>query len=132
MAAPSPRRNRHCAIWLSQRELTHMPQVILAGSHGAAGMAAAVEALRGGAPALDVVETSIRPVELDPTVRSVGVGGWPNLLGEVELDACIMDGNGLRSGAVGALVGYLHPISVARQVMERLPHVFRSGQGAAR
>lgn len=109
-----------------------MPQVILAGSEGAAGMAAAVDALRRGARALDVVESSIRPVELDPNVRSVGVGGWPNLLGQVELDACIMDGKGLRSGAVGALQGYLHPISVARQVMERLPHVFLAGQGAAR
>jgi L-asparaginase / beta-aspartyl-peptidase len=114
------------------REQEQMPQVILAGSQGAAGMAAAVDAQWRGAPALDVVECSIRPVELDPTVRSVGVGGWPNLLGQVELDACIMDGKGLRSGAVGALQGYLHPISVARQVMERLPHVFLAGQGAAR
>ena len=82
-----------------------MPQVILAGSEGAAGMAAAVDALGRGAPALDVVETSIRPVELDPTVRSVGVGGWPNLLGQVELDACIMDGKGLRTGAVARCRG---------------------------
>ncbi len=95
-------------------------------------MAAAVDALTRGAPALDVIESSIRPVERDPTVRSVGVSGWPNLLGEVELDACIMDGRGLSSGAVGALQGYLHPISVARQVMERLPHVLLAGEGAAR
>ena len=106
--------------------------IILANSAGGVGMAAAVAALLEGLPALDVVEAGIRAVESDPTVRSVGVGGWPNLLGQVELDACLMDGRTLRTGAVGALRGYLHPISVARQVMARLPHVFLAGEGAAR
>lgn len=106
--------------------------MILANSAAGVGMAAAKAALEAGRPALDVVEAGIRPVELDPTVRSVGVGGWPNLLGQVELDASIMDGRTLRTGAVGALRGYLHPISVARQVLERLPHVFLVGEGAAR
>ena len=109
-----------------------MPGIILANSAAGVGMRAAVEALQSGRHALDVVETGIRPVESDPTVRSVGVGGWPNLLGQVELDGSIMDGRTLRTGAVGALQGYLHPISVARQVMERLPHVFLVGEGAAR
>ncbi len=95
-------------------------------------MAAAVQAMQQARPALDVIEIGIRLVELDPHVRSVGVGGRPNLLGQVELDASIMDGRTLRTGAVGALRGFLHPISVARQVMERLPHVFLVGEGAAR
>jgi L-asparaginase len=43
-----------------------------------------------------------------------------------------MDGETLRLGAVGALKGYLHPISVARSVMEHLPHVFLAGEGAMR
>jgi len=106
--------------------------IILANSVGGAGMAAAVAALRAGLPALDVVEAGIRPVESDPSIDSVGVGGWPNLLGAVELDASIMDGRTLRTGAVGALCGYVHPIAVARQVMARLPHVFLVGEGAAR
>lgn len=107
-------------------------RIILANSEGGVGMAAAIEAMQRGRPALDVVELGIRPVEIDPRVHSVGVGGWPNLLGQVELDASIMDGRTLRTGAVGALRGFLHPISVARQVMERLPHVFLVGEGAAR
>ncbi len=106
--------------------------VILANSVGGVGMPAAVAALAAGQPVLDVIEAGIRPVELDPTVHSVGRGGWPNVLGEVELDACIMDGRTLETGAVGALAGYLHPISVARQVMETLPHVFLVGEGATR
>ncbi len=107
-------------------------RIVLANSEGGVGMRAAVDALLDGRPALDVVESGIRPVEIDPKVRSVGVGGWPNLLGEIELDASIMDGRTLQTGAVGALRGFLHPISVARQVMERLPHVLLVGEGAAR
>lgn len=64
-------------------------------------------------------------------MRTVGRGGWANILGEVELDAAMMDGTSLRSGAVGALKGFLHPVSVARAVMERLPHVLLVGSGAA-
>jgi L-asparaginase / beta-aspartyl-peptidase len=106
--------------------------VVLANTEGGVGMAAAAAALLAGRSALDATEAGILPVESDPTVRSVGTGGWPNLLGQIELDAAIIDGRTLRSGAVGALQGYVHPISVARQVMERLPHVFLVGEGAAR
>lgn len=107
-------------------------RIVLANSEGGAGMPVAQEALESNRPALDVVELGIKPVELDPRVRSVGVGGWPNLLGQMELDASIMDGDTLRVGAVGALRGFLHPISVARRVMTELPHVFLVGEGAAR
>lgn len=108
------------------------PMTVLANEEGSAGIAAAAEALRAGRSALDAVEQGIRLVEADPSVRTVGYGGAPNLLGQVECDASIMDGATLRSGAVGALRGYLHAISVARAVMENLPHVLLVGEGAAR
>lgn len=106
--------------------------VLLANGVAAPGLSDAVAVLASGGHALDAVEAGIRPVEADPTVRSVGVGGWTNLLGEIELDAAIMDGRSLAVGAVGALRDCAHPISVARQVMERLPHVLLVGGGAAR
>src|SRR2546426_481929 len=86
--------------------------------------------VRGGS-ALDAVEACAKILEADTTDTSVGRGGKPNVLGEVELDASIMDGTTHRTGAAAALVGYLHPISVARAVMERTPHVFIVGDGAA-
>jgi L-asparaginase len=81
---------------------------------------------------LDAVEAGICLVEIAPDVHSVGLDAWPNLLGEPELDASIMDGRTLGAGAVGALRDHPHPISVARQVMEELPHVMLVGNGAAR
>lgn len=106
--------------------------MLLVGSENAlAALPPAMQILKAGGSALDAVEAAIRLVEADPTEHSVGVGGWPNLLGEVELDASLMDGRTRAAGCVGALRGYPHPISVARAVMERLPHVFLVGQGAA-
>ena len=106
--------------------------IVVASTNGRVGIQAAMEALRGGGSALDAVEAGIRPVERNPEDHSVGYGGLPNLLGEVELDASIMDGTTRATGAVGALRGYVHAITVARRVMERLPHVFLAGDGAAR
>jgi beta-aspartyl-peptidase (threonine type) len=77
-------------------------KTILVSSEGKYGIEAGVEALRRGASRLDVIEAAIRPVEVAPECRSVGLGGWPNLTGEAELDASIMDGKTLHSGAVGA------------------------------
>ncbi len=106
--------------------------IIIASSNGDVGMAAGWEILQAGGSALDAVEAATRLVEDNPEDHSVGYGGYPNLLGEVELDASIMDGTALRAGAVGALKGFRYPISVARRVMEDLPHVFLVGEGAAR
>jgi len=108
------------------------PPFIVASSNAGVGIDAAMSTLREGHPAVDAVEIAILAVEANAEDHSVGFGGYPNLLGEVELDAGLMQGEDLSSGAVAALKGYRHPISVARKVMERLPHVLLAGEGAAR
>ncbi|MBN1995259.1 MAG: N(4)-(beta-N-acetylglucosaminyl)-L-asparaginase [Anaerolineae bacterium] len=106
--------------------------IIVASQNGRVGMKAAMAKLKAGGSALDAIEAGIRLVEANPDDHTVGYSGYPNLLGEVELDASIMDGRTLAAGAVGSVRGYKHPISIARQVMERLPHVFLVGAGAER
>ncbi|MCC6457570.1 MAG: N(4)-(beta-N-acetylglucosaminyl)-L-asparaginase [Caldilineaceae bacterium] len=110
---------------------TKMP-IVVASENGRAGATAAMELLRQGGAALDAVELACRITEDDPADHSVGYGGLPNVLGEVELDASIMDGRTLRSGAVAGLHGYGNPITLARKVMEELPHVLLVGSGAQR
>lgn len=79
--------------------------------------------------AVDAVEMGVRVVEADPTDSSVGYGGLPDRSGVVTLDACIMDETG-NAGSVTYLQNILHPISVARKVMDETPHVMLSGAGA--
>jgi beta-aspartyl-peptidase (threonine type) len=82
---------------------------------------------------MDAVEIAVRAVEANEADHYVGVGGLPNLLGEVELDASIMDGATRRAGAVAAITGFPHPISIARAVCDRLPqHLLLVGAGAER
>ena len=106
--------------------------VIVASGNGASALPSGMHILVRGGTALDAVEACAKIIEADPSDTSVGRGGKPNVLGEVELDASIVDGTTHRTGAVAALKGYLYPISVARAVMERTPHVFIVGDGAAR
>jgi beta-aspartyl-peptidase (threonine type) len=106
---------------------------MLASERGEIGLPAAMEALRGGASALDAVEIAVRLVEANEADHYVGVGGLPNLLGEVELDAGVMVGETRRVGAVAAVRGFPHPVSIARAVLEQLPqHVLLAGAGAER
>ncbi len=85
--------------------------------------------LNKGGALLDAVETSIRVVEEDPNTTTVGRGGFPDRDGHVTLDACIMDSLG-NAGSVVFLEHIGHPISVARLVMEKTPHVILAGDGA--
>jgi isoaspartyl peptidase/L-asparaginase-like protein (Ntn-hydrolase superfamily) len=106
---------------------------MIASQGGEVGLGAGMDLLRAGGSALDAVEAAIRIVESNEADHHVGVGGLPNLLGEVELDASIMDGATRRAGAVAAVTGFPHPITIARAVCDRLPqHLLLVGVGAER
>lgn len=105
------------------------PVVISTWPHGLPANEAAWKILAGGGRALDAVEQGGRVVELDPLVNNVGYGGLPDCAGEVTLDACIMDELG-NCGAVAFLRHIKNPVSVARLIMEKTPHVMLVGEGA--
>jgi N4-(beta-N-acetylglucosaminyl)-L-asparaginase len=90
---------------------------------------AAIQTLQKGGSVIDAVEHAVMIPEADPKVTSVGYGGYPDRDGRVTLDACIMDGNG-NCGSVAGIEHIMHPISVARLVMEKTQHVMLVGNGA--
>ncbi len=90
---------------------------------------AAWKVLAAGGSALDAVEAGARWAESDLCNSTVGHCGNPDRDGVLTLDASIMAGDG-RCGSVAALADILHPVSVARQVMEKTPHVMLVGEGA--
>src|SRR4051812_35776244 len=99
-----------------------------------AGCRAALEAgwqvLNRGGAALDAVEAAVRVLE-DAPIFDAGVGSVLNRDGDVELDAAIMDGPTLRSGAVAAVRRVRNPITLARRVLESQV-ILLVGQGAER
>jgi N4-(beta-N-acetylglucosaminyl)-L-asparaginase len=105
------------------------PVVISTWDFGKKANVAAWEVLDKGGRALDAVEAGVKIPEADPTNQSVGLGGRPDRDGRVTLDACIMDENA-KCGSVACLEHIVHPISVARLVMEKTPHVMIVGDGA--
>ncbi|MDD4756741.1 MAG: N(4)-(beta-N-acetylglucosaminyl)-L-asparaginase [Prolixibacteraceae bacterium] len=107
----------------------NLPVVISTWRHGVAANETAWKILSDNGYALDAVEAGVRVSEADPGVNSVGYGGIPDASGKVTLDASIMDEKG-RAGSVSYLQHIKHPISVARLVMEKTPHVMLSGRGA--
>ena len=88
-----------------------------------------MEILRSGGNSIDAVTVAIKLMEQNP-IFNAGVGAWPNLKGEVELDAIIMEGKNLRAGAVAAARNLKSPVSVARKVMEETDHILLAGLGA--
>jgi isoaspartyl peptidase/L-asparaginase-like protein (Ntn-hydrolase superfamily) len=105
------------------------PKIISTWNHGIPANNEAWRILQAGGSALDAVEGGVMVVEADPDSQSVGYGGLPDRDGNVTLDACIMDHLG-NAGAVCFLQHIMHPIKVARLVMEKTPHVMLAGEGA--
>ena len=103
-----------------------LPVIISTWNHGIEANTAAMKILKNGGSVVDAVESGVMVPEADPENRSVGLGGLPDRDGHVTLDASIMgpDGN---AGSVCFLENIVHPISVARMVMENTPHVMLAG-----
>jgi N4-(beta-N-acetylglucosaminyl)-L-asparaginase len=105
------------------------PVVISTWNFGVGANVEAWKILSADGRALDAVEAGARVPEGDPKESSVGLGGLPDRDGRVTLDSCIMD-EFANCGAVACLEHIVHPVSVARKVMEKTPHVFLVGDGA--
>jgi len=105
------------------------PIVLSTWNFGLQANEAAWKILKNNGRALDAVEAGVKIPEGDPKERSVGYGGRPDRDGRVTLDACIMD-EYANIGSVACLEHIKHPISVARAVMEKTPHVMLVGEGA--
>ncbi len=94
-------------------------------------LAGGFERLSRGGPALEAVETAIRFLE-GSGLFNAGIGSRRQLDGVRRMDASLMEGRGLRAGAVAAIEGVRHPISVARLVMDKTAHVLLVGPQATR
>ncbi|MEO6315405.1 MAG: N(4)-(beta-N-acetylglucosaminyl)-L-asparaginase [Chitinophagaceae bacterium] len=108
--------------------VTGKPIVISTWDAGLAANKGAWQILGKGGRALDAVEAGVMVTESEQSC-CVGLGANPDRDGFVTLDACIMDEN-FNCGSVAFLERIKHPVSVARRVMEKTPHVMLVGSGA--
>lgn len=113
----------------SRRIMAFQPTIVSTWKHGMEANEAAWEVMGNKGTAFDAVEAGVKVCEADINNRSVGIGGLPDSSGKVTLDACIMNENS-ECGSVACLEGIEHPVSVARAVMEKTPHVMLVGKGA--
>lgn len=115
--------------FIVENKKVNKPIVISTWNFGIQANGAAWEILKNNGRALDAVEAGVKIPEGDPSQRSVGYGGRPDRDGKVTLDSCIMD-EFANIGSVAGLENIKHPVSVARAVMEKTPHVMLVGDGA--
>lgn len=106
-----------------------MPTLVSTWSFGLRGHHAAWDQLDAGGTSLDAVEASCCAIEADEEIDSVGYGGLPDAQGRVTLDGCIMSSPS-RCGSVCCLSTHLHPVRIARAIMERTSHVMLAGESA--
>lgn len=124
-----PKKNNEEQLTKNEKRITNKPIVLSTWKFGLQANEEAWKILSAGGKSLDAVEQGVKIIEADPNERSVGYGGRPDRDGHVTLDACIMDELS-NIGAVLCMEHIMHPISVARAVMEKTPHVMLSGEGA--
>ena len=105
------------------------PLILSTWGHGIPANDAAWDILQNNGSPMDAAEAGARVSEADPTITSVGFGGLPDEQGNVTLDSCVMDHTG-NCGSVAFLQNIMHPVSVARKVMEETKHVMLVGEGA--
>ncbi|KQW79039.1 asparaginase [Devosia sp. Root413D1] len=106
--------------------------LFIANAEGWPGIPTTIEMLRSGSDSLTAMVAGISKVEAETKVRSVGHGGWPNMLGVMECDAAVMDGTTREVGSVGAVPDTIPVARLAHEVMKQLPHVMLTGAGARR
>ncbi|MBZ5858882.1 N(4)-(beta-N-acetylglucosaminyl)-L-asparaginase [Flavihumibacter profundi] len=123
-------RKALASVTLDKVPVINDPVVISTWDFGKAANAEAWKLLSTGGDVIDAVEAGVKVPEADPTNHSVGYGGFPDRDGKVTLDACIMEGTALNCGSVAFLENIVHPISVAKLVMQKTPHVMLVGEGA--
>jgi len=107
-------------------------KMLLANAEAWPGFETSVDLLKQGGAGIPSMVGGIAKVEREAKVRSVGYGGWPNMLGEMEFDAGVMDGTTRDVGAVGAVPATLPVSALAYEVLQHLPHVMLTGAGARR
>lgn len=106
--------------------------VVVASANGIRGVAVARRMIIENADPLDAIIAGVNIQELDPDDQSVGIGGFPNAEGVVQLDASVMHGPSRKAGAVAALEGIATPSLVAKAVMDHTDHILLAGEGAKR
>jgi N4-(beta-N-acetylglucosaminyl)-L-asparaginase len=126
MLAP---KNTLAVINEVKQPVKNTPVVLSTWDFGKTANVGAWNVLEKGGRALDAVEAGVKIPEADETNQTIGYGGLPDRDGYVTLDACIMDEN-YNCGSVMCLEDIVHPISVARLVMEKTPHIMLAGEGA--
>ena len=128
-AAALTGRNVLAGVHKTGAVVRNNPVVISTWDFGKTANVGAWNVLSKGGRALDAVEAGVMIPEADPANQTIGYGGLPDRDGRVTLDACIMDEK-YNCGSVMFLEHIIHPISVARLVMEKTPHIILVGEGA--
>jgi N4-(beta-N-acetylglucosaminyl)-L-asparaginase len=105
---------------------------VISSANGIRGVKVAYDQIVGGGDTLDAIIAGVNIQELDPDDQSVGIGGFPNRDGVVQLDASCMHGPTKRAGAVGCLEEIATPSLVAKAIMDYTDHIMLVGEGAKR